>query len=111
MRMILANIFTNACSQKTIKSSSTEFLSIFAKTQTLSLPAIKHPKLKNMKIKYDKETDILYVSFLDNKIVESNEQKPGIIMDYDKEGNIVGLEILNASEKIGKPGNVIYEVA
>jgi len=32
-------------------------------------------------------------------------------MDYDKEGNIVGLEILNASEKIGKPGNVIYEVA
>ena len=64
-----------------------------------------------MKIKYDKEVDILYISFLENKIIESDEQKPGIIMDYDKDGNIVGLEILNATEKIGKPGNVTYEVA
>jgi len=64
-----------------------------------------------MKIKYDKEVDILYVSFLENEIMESDEQEPGIIMDYDKDGNIVGLEILNASDKIGKPGNVIYEVA
>ncbi len=64
-----------------------------------------------MKIKYDKEVDILYVSFLENEIVESDEQKPGIIMDYDKDGNIVGLEILNATDKIGKPGNVTYEVA
>ena len=64
-----------------------------------------------MKIKYDKEVDILYISFLENKIIESDEQKPGIIMDYDKDGNIVGLEILNATDKIGKPGNVTYEVA
>jgi uncharacterized protein YuzE len=47
-----------------------------------------------MKIRYDKETDILYVSFLNNEILESDEQKPGIIMDYDKDGNIVGFEIL-----------------
>lgn len=43
--------------------------------------------------------------------LESEEQKPGIIMDYDKDGNIVGFEILNVSEKIGKPGNIIYEFA
>jgi uncharacterized protein YuzE len=64
-----------------------------------------------MKIRYDKETDILYVSFLNNEVLESDEQKPGIIMDYDKDGNIVGFEILNASDKIGKPGNIIYEFA
>jgi uncharacterized protein YuzE len=51
------------------------------------------------------------LSFLDSKIVESDEQKPGIIIDYDIDGNMVGLEMLNASEKIGKPGNVIYELA
>ena len=64
-----------------------------------------------MKIKYDKELDILYVSFSDNRIEESDEQKPGIIINYDKEGNMVGLEVLNATEKIGQPGNVSYEVA
>ena len=64
-----------------------------------------------MKIKYDKETDILYVRFLETKIAESEEQKPGIIMDYDADGNMVGLEVLNASEKIGTPGNVTYELA
>ena len=64
-----------------------------------------------MVIKYDKELDILYVRFLDNKIDESEEQKPGIILDYDSNGNMVGLEVLNASKKIGKPGSVVYEVA
>lgn len=64
-----------------------------------------------MKIKYDKEVDILYVNFLDNKIMESDEQKPGIIIDYDVNGNMVGIEVLNASEKIGQPGNVTYEFA
>ena len=64
-----------------------------------------------MRIKYDKENDILYLSFLDNKIIESDEQKPGIIIDYDENDNMVGLEILNATEKIGKPGNITYEFA
>ncbi len=64
-----------------------------------------------MKIRYDKEVDILYVSFLDSQIAESDEQKPGIIIDYDVNDNIVGIEVLNASEKIGQPGNVTYEFA
>ena len=42
--------------------------------------------IKKHKVGYDKETDILYVSFLENKIAESDEQKPGIIMDYDADG-------------------------
>lgn len=39
------------------------------------------------------------------------KQKPGIIIDYDKDGNIVRLEVVNASEKIGKAENIIYEFA
>lgn len=50
-------------------------------------------------------------AFFNNGSLESEEQKPGIIMDYDKYVNIVGFEILNVSEKIGKPGNIIYEFA
>lgn len=64
-----------------------------------------------MKIKYDKELDILYVSFQDGPVNESEEQKPGIILDYDGNGNMLGFEVLDASKKMGKPGSVIYEVA
>ncbi len=64
-----------------------------------------------MKIKYDKEVDIIYIQFSDDKINESDEDKPGIIIDYDYNGNIVGIEVLNASTKMEHPNSVIYEVA
>lgn len=53
-----------------------------------------------MQAKYDSEVDILRIHWSDAPIDESDEDKPGIILDYDKEGNIVGIEILNASQRI-----------
>lgn len=64
-----------------------------------------------MLIKYDKEVDVVYIQFSENKISESNEDKPGIILDYDDEGNIVGIEVLDASKKMIQPNGVTYEVA
>lgn len=64
-----------------------------------------------MKVKYDKEVDVIYIVFSDKKIKESDEDKPGIILDYDKEGSIVGIEILDASKKMKYPAKVEYEVA
>ncbi len=64
-----------------------------------------------MKVKYDKEVDILYIQFSDNKITESDEEKSGIILDYDNEGSIVGIEVLNASKKMKNINKVEYEVA
>jgi uncharacterized protein YuzE len=64
-----------------------------------------------MKIRYDKETDIIYIRFSDAKIIESDEAKPGIILDYDKNGNIAGIEVLNASSKMGQVNSVEYEFA
>ncbi len=64
-----------------------------------------------MKIKYDKEVDILYISFSEKTIIESDEEKPGIILDYSAEGDIIGIEILNASKKIPYPTKVEYEIA
>jgi uncharacterized protein YuzE len=52
----------------------------------------------NMKVTYDPEVDVLRILFRDAAIEESDEDKPGVIIDYDKEGNIVGLEVLNASQ-------------
>jgi len=64
-----------------------------------------------MKIKYDKEQDILYVLFSDGVVFESDEEKQGIILDYSSDGQIVGIEILNASGKISNPAKVEYELA
>lgn len=64
-----------------------------------------------MKVKYDKEVDVLYISFSKNKIKESDEDKPEIILDYDKQGSIVGIEILDASKKMKNPAKVEYEIA
>ncbi len=64
-----------------------------------------------MVIRYDKEVDVIYIKLSDNKVVESDEEKPGIILDYDESGNIVGIEVLNASDKMVQPNGVTYEVA
>ncbi len=49
---------------------------------------------------YNPEDDILRVLWSEMPIKESNEIEPGVILDYDSDGNIVGIEILNASKKI-----------
>ena len=63
-----------------------------------------------MKVTYDRETDTLTVIFSDAPIAESDEDKPGVILDFDKQGNIVGLEILDASKRIENPRSVEYAV-
>lgn len=64
-----------------------------------------------MLIRYSKEVDVVYIQFSENQVAESDEGKQGIILDYDDNGNIVGIEVLEASKKIGQPNGVIYEVA
>lgn len=63
-----------------------------------------------MIIKFDKETDIIYVQFTEHMVYDSDEEKPGMIIDYDIKGNIVGIEYLDASAKVQDPGQVQYEV-
>lgn len=64
-----------------------------------------------MVIKYDKESDIIYIQFSDHKVVESEEDKPGVILDYGEKGEIVGIEVLNASKQTNQPNGIVYEVA
>lgn len=50
-----------------------------------------------MRIRYDENSDILYIRLRETKYYESDEIKEGFILDYDREGNIIALEILDAS--------------
>ncbi len=64
-----------------------------------------------MKVIYDRETDTLTVIFAETPVVESDEDKPGVILDYDEAGNLVSLEILDASRRVSVPGRIEYQVS
>lgn len=63
-----------------------------------------------MKITFDPEIDVLRIIFRDAPIEESDEEKPGIILDFDHEGMIVGLEILNVSKQKMNPRAIEYTI-
>jgi len=64
-----------------------------------------------MKAVYDQETDTLTMRLSNAQIAESDEEKPGIIIDYDSQGNMVGLEILDASRRVSDPLMMEFRVA
>ncbi len=64
-----------------------------------------------MKVIYDRDTDILTIIFTDMPISESDEDKPGVILDYDKTGGLVSLEILDASRRVNVPSKIEYQVS
>lgn len=53
-----------------------------------------------MKIKLDKETDALYFRLDESAVVESEEVQPGVILDFNAAGQVVGIEILNLSSRV-----------
>ena len=64
-----------------------------------------------MKVTYDPEVDILRIVLSDAPVAESDEERPGVILDFDEAGHIVGLEILDASLHIPNPRSVELAVA
>lgn len=64
-----------------------------------------------MKVIYDRETDTLTIIFADTPVQESDEDKPGVILDYDAQGNLVSLEILDASKRVKSPSHIDYQVS
>jgi uncharacterized protein YuzE len=65
-----------------------------------------------MKVSYDPRTDTLIVVLKDNAaVVESDEDKPGVILDYDQAGDLVSLEILDASKRVTEAKKVEFSLA
>ena len=85
-----------------------------------TVPADRSHRLQNkqdpkilehdMKVTYDQEVDVLRIILNDEDIEESDEDKPGVIIDYDEQGNVVGLEVLDASTRIANPRTLEYAV-
>ena len=52
-----------------------------------------------MKLKVDRENDALYFRLDESSIVESEEVQPGVILDFNADGHVVGIEILKLSAR------------
>ncbi len=61
-----------------------------------------------MKVIYDKKTDTLSIILRPGKVAESDETRPGLILDYDKSGRLLSLELLDASEQVKAPQSVEF---
>ena len=65
-----------------------------------------------MKITHDPKTDTLTVILKDNvPVSESDEEKPGVILDYDEEGELISLEILDGSKRVTETRKVEFQTA
>jgi uncharacterized protein YuzE len=58
--------------------------------------------MRDMRIRYDPEVDALYLSLDDSKVVESEEVKPGIVLDFNAEKQVVGIEVLELRRRVPK---------
>lgn len=64
-----------------------------------------------MKVRYDAEVDVLSILLSDGLVEESDETKPGVVLDFDAAGSVVGIEIQDASKRPGNPLAVEHAVA
>lgn len=53
-----------------------------------------------MRVHFDEKADALYIRFDESKILESEEVRPGIILDFNEKNQVVAIEILNLKERI-----------
>jgi uncharacterized protein YuzE len=53
-----------------------------------------------MKIEYDRRADAMYIRLRAGTVVESDEVRPGVVFDFDADGKVLGIEMLDVSEQL-----------
>jgi uncharacterized protein YuzE len=63
-----------------------------------------------MKVEYDQLADAMYISLRVGTVAESEEIRPGVLFDYDVEGKVLGIEMLDVSERTDNPSELGMEL-
>ncbi|NET10940.1 MAG: DUF2283 domain-containing protein [Merismopedia sp. SIO2A8] len=63
-----------------------------------------------MKIIYDPNKDILQISLIQGPVEETTQISPGLVLDYDEDGHVMGLELRKASKRVENPYAIAYQV-
>ena len=63
-----------------------------------------------MKIEYDQQADAMYIRLRAGTVFKSEEIRPGVVFDYDVEGKLLGIEMLDMSERTDNPCELTMEL-
>lgn len=63
-----------------------------------------------MKIEYDQQADAMYIRLKAGTVVESEEVRPGVVLDFDAEGKVLGIEMQDVSERTDNPRELAMEL-
>lgn len=63
-----------------------------------------------MKIEYDQQADAIYIRLKVGTVAESEEVRPGVVLDFDAEGKVLGIEMLDVSERTDNPRELVMEL-
>ena len=63
-----------------------------------------------MKIEYDPKADAMYIRLLAGEVVESDEVRPGVVLDFDSKGRVLGIEMLDVSLRTDNPRELAMEL-
>ena len=63
-----------------------------------------------MKIEYDPKADAMYIRLIAGTVVESDELRPGVVFDFDAAGRVLGIEMLDVSQRTDNPRELAMEL-
>ena len=63
-----------------------------------------------MKVEYDQQADAMYIRLRTGKVIESEEVRPGIVLDFDAQGQVLGIEMLDVSQRTDNPRELAMEL-
>lgn len=63
-----------------------------------------------MKVQYDPVADAMYLRLAEGQVVDSDEVREGVVLDYDAEGRVLGIEVLNLSRRADNPREMAFEL-
>ena len=63
-----------------------------------------------MKIEYDEQADAMYIRLRAGTVAESDEVRPGVVLDFDSNGRVLGIELIYVSERTDNPRELAMEL-
>lgn len=63
-----------------------------------------------MKIEYDPQADAMYIRLREGTVAESDEVRPGVVFDLDAQGRVLGIEMLDVSERTDNPREIAMQL-
>jgi uncharacterized protein YuzE len=63
-----------------------------------------------MKIEYDPRADAMYIRLAVGEVADSDEVRPGVVLDFDAAGKVLGIEMLDVSTRTANPREMVFEM-